>query len=127
MSRWGDESYGAMNAARDNAILVAHYFSGASHVAGRYRRQDSAPDYWDSIFAPEKAIDTNCYFVISSDTLVNFNANDPDVVTTGPASRDPETGKPCGLSFPAVAIADFVRVQPALVDSLGIPELRAIM
>ncbi len=54
--------------------------------------------------------------MISSDTLVNFNANDPDVVTTGPASLDPDTGQPYGLSFPAVAIADFVRVQRALVE-----------
>jgi homoserine O-acetyltransferase len=123
----GYETYGALNAARDNAILVAHYFSGTSHAAGRYRADDPLPGYWDSIIGPGKAVDTDRYFVISSDTLVNFNANDPHVVTTGPASLDPETGAPYGLDFPAVAIADFVRVQKALVESLGIRKLRAVM
>jgi homoserine O-acetyltransferase/O-succinyltransferase len=123
----GYETYGELNAARDNAILVCHYFSGTSHAAGRYRPDDPLPGYWDSIIGPGKAVDTNRYFVIASDTLVNFNANDPNVVTTGPASTDPATGRPYGLSFPAVAIADFVRVQKALVDSLGITRLRAVM
>ncbi len=123
----GYETYGALNEARDNAILVAHYFSGTSHAAGRYRPQDRLPGYWDSIIGPGKPVDTNRYFVISSDTLVNFNAYDPDVITTGPASLDPGAGKPYGLSFPAVAIADFVRVQRALVDALEIPKLRAVM
>ncbi|MCI4677277.1 homoserine O-acetyltransferase [Rhodoblastus acidophilus] len=123
----GYETYGALNAARDNAILVAHYFSGTSHAAGRYRPEDPLPGYWDAIIGPGKAVDTNRYFVISSDTLVNLNANDPDVISTGPASRDPATGKPYGLSFPAVAIADFVRAQKALVESLGVTRLRAVM
>ncbi len=65
--------------------------------------------------------------MISSDTLVNLSANDTHVVTTGPASLDPATGKPYGLSFPPVAIGDFVRVQKALVDSFGIRRLRAVM
>jgi homoserine O-acetyltransferase len=123
----GYETYGALNEARDNAILVAHYFSGSSHAAGRYRADDPLPGYWDSIIGPGKAVDTDRYFVIASDTLVNFNANDPNVVTTGPASLDPATGHPYGLSFPAVAIADFVRVQKALVDSFGIRRLHAVM
>ncbi len=123
----GYETYGALNEARDNAILVAHYFSGTSHAAGRYRLEDPLPGYWDSIIGPGKPVDTNRYFVISSDTLVNFNAHDPNVITTGPASLDPATGKPYGLCFPPVAIADFVRVQRALIDSLGIAKLRAVM
>jgi homoserine O-acetyltransferase len=123
----GYETYGALNDARDNAILVAHYFSGSSHAAGRYRPDDPLPGYWDSIIGPGKAVDTDRYFVIASDTLVNFNANDPNVITTGPASLDPATGRPYGLSFPAVAIADFVRVQKALVDSFGIRRLHAVM
>jgi homoserine O-acetyltransferase len=123
----GYETYGALNEARDNAILVAHYFSGSSHAAGRYRPDDPLPGYWDTIIGPGKAVDTDRYFVIASDTLVNFNANDPNVVTTGPASLDPATGRPYGLSFPAVAIADFVRVQKALVDSFGIRRLHAVM
>src|SRR6266704_1081172 len=70
----GFETYGELNAAHDNAILVAHYFSGTSHAAGRYRPEDQLPGYWDSIIGPGKAVDTDRYFVISSDTLVNLNA-----------------------------------------------------
>ena len=123
----GYETYGALNAARDNAILVCHYFSGTSHAAGRYAADDPLPGYWDAIISPGKAVDTDKYFVIASDTLVNLNARDPQVITTGPASLDPATGKSYGLSFPAVTIADFVRVQKALVDSLGIARLHAVM
>jgi homoserine O-acetyltransferase/O-succinyltransferase len=125
--RVGWESYGELNAERSNAILVCHYFSGTSHAAGRYAESDPLPGYWDAIIGPGKAIDTNRYFVFSSDTLVNINALDPNVVTTGPASINPTTGKPYGLDFPLVTIGDFVRVQKALVDSLGIRKLRAVI
>lgn len=124
--RVGWESYGTLNAERSNAVLVTHYFSGTSHAAGRYAPDDPLPGYWDAIIGPGKAIDTDRWFVISSDTLVNLNANDPNVVTTGPASIDPATGKPYGLTFPVVSIRDFVRVQKALLDHLGIPRLRAV-
>jgi homoserine O-acetyltransferase len=123
----GYETYGELNAARDNAILIAHFFSGTSHAAGKYAPDDALPGYWDDIVGPGKAVDTNRYFVISSDTLVNLNVHNKTVVTTGPASLDPTTQKPYGLTFPAVAIADFVRVQKALIDSLGIKRLRAVM
>jgi homoserine O-acetyltransferase/O-succinyltransferase len=124
--RIGWESYGTLNAARDNAILVTHFFSGTSHAAGRYKPDDPLPGYWDAIIGPGKAIDTNKYFVISSDTLVNMNVKDPNVVTTGPASIDPETGAPYGMRFPIVTIRDFVNVQKALLDSLGITTLHAV-
>src|SRR5262249_1036144 len=71
------------------------------------------------------AIDTNKYFVFSSDTLVNLNTSAPNVVTTGPASINPETGKRYGMSFPVVSFKDIVNVQKALVESLGIRKLRA--
>ncbi len=125
--RVGWESYGRLNADRSNAILIAHYFSGSSHAAGRYAAEDVFPGYWDALIGPGKAIDTERYFVLSSDTLVNLNARDPRVVTTGPASIDPATGKPYGLSFPLVTIGDFVAVQKALVDHLGIRKLHAVM
>jgi homoserine O-acetyltransferase/O-succinyltransferase len=125
--RIGWESYGQLNADKSNAILVCHYFAGTSHAAGRYAASDPIPGYWDAIIGPGKAIDTDRYFVFSSDTLVNLNARDPKVVTTGPASIDPAAGKPYGLRFPLVTIADFVRVQKALVDSLGIRKLRAVV
>ncbi|HEV2571443.1 MAG TPA: homoserine O-acetyltransferase [Beijerinckiaceae bacterium] len=125
--RVGYETYGTLNADRSNAILVCHYFSGTSHAAGRYRESDVLPGYWDYLIGPGKAIDTDRYFVVSSDTLVNLSAYDPTVTTTGPASTDPATGKPYGLSFPFVTIADFVRVQKALLDHLGIAHLHAVM
>lgn len=125
--RIGWESYGKLNEAKDNVILVAHFFSGSSHAAGKYKADDAAPGYWDSIIGPGKPLDTDKYFIISSDTLVNLSAKDPTVVTTGPASINPDTGKPYGMSFPVVTIRDFVNVQKALLDSLGIKSLQAVM
>jgi homoserine O-acetyltransferase/O-succinyltransferase len=125
--RIGWESYGTLNEARSNAILIGHYFSGTSHAAGRYAKEDVFPGYWDALIGPGKAIDTDRYFVFSSDTLVNLNAHDPHVVTTGPASINPETGSPYGLDFPLVTIRDFIAVQRALVDHLGIGKLHAVM
>lgn len=124
--RVGWESYGTLNAAKDNAVLITHFFSGTSHAAGRYKPDDALPGYWDAIIGPGKAIDTDKFFVIASDTLVNMNVKDPTVVTTGPASIDPDTGKPYGTRFPIVTIRDFVEVQKALLDSLGIDKLHAV-
>jgi homoserine O-acetyltransferase len=124
--RVGYESYGTLNAARDNVILVAHFFSGNSHAAGKYAATDPAPGYWDAIIGSGKPIDTDRFFVISADTLVNLNVKDGKTVTTGPASTNPETGKPYGMSFPIVTIRDFVNVQKALLDSLGIKKLHAV-
>jgi homoserine O-acetyltransferase/O-succinyltransferase len=123
----GWESAGTLNADKSNAILITHYFSGTSHAFGKYAPSDATAGYWDAIIGPGKAIDTRKYFVFSSDTLVNLNANAPNVVTTGPASINPDTGKPYGMSFPVVSFKDFVNVQKALVDSLGIRRLRAVV
>ncbi len=122
----GWESYGTLNADRSNAVLICHFFSGNSHAAGKYAANDAAAGYWDAIIGPGKAIDTNKYFVLSSDTLVNLNTGDPKTTTTGPASIDPDTGKPYALDFPVVTIADFVNVQKALVESLGIKRLALV-
>ena len=123
----GWESYGKLNKNKDNVILITHYFSGTSHAAGKYRADDALAGYWDALIGPGKAIDTNKYFVISSDTLVNANWHDPNVITTGPASINPKTNKPCGLDFPVVTITDFVEVQKRLLDSLGINKLHAVI
>jgi homoserine O-acetyltransferase len=122
----GWESYGTLNADKSNAILICHFFSGNSHAAGKYDAKDAAPGYWDAIIGPGKAIDTNKYFVLSSDTLVNLNTGDPRTTTTGPASVNPDTGKPYALDFPVVTIGDFVNVQKALVESLGIQRLALV-
>jgi len=123
----GWESYGALNADKSNAILITHFFSGTSHAAGKYKADDKVPGYWDYLIGPGKAIDTNKYYVLSVDSLVNLNAKDPNVVTTGPASINPDTGKPYGMTFPLVTIRDFVNVQKALADSLGIRKFHAVM
>lgn len=124
--RVGWEGYGTLNEARDNAVLITHFFSGNSHAAGRYRPDDAEPGYWDAIIGPGKPLDTDRYYVLSSDTLVNLNAKDPDTVTTGPATVDPDTGEPYGMGFPVVTIRDFVNVQKALLDHLGIGSLQAV-
>lgn len=124
--RVGWEAYGELNEARDNAILITHFFSGTSHAAGRYG-EDGARGYWDGLICAGCPLDTDRFYVLSSDTLVNLNVGDPNVTTTGPASIDPATGEPYGMDFPVVTIADFVNVQRALVGSLGIERLHAVM
>jgi homoserine O-acetyltransferase len=118
--RVGYETYGKLNAAGDNAIFIAHFFSGTSHAAGRYKADEKTAGYWDAIIGPGKAIDTDKYFVVSADTLVNLNVKSPMVGTAGPATVNPDTGKPYGSSFPVVSMKDSVRVHKALVVWLGV-------
>jgi homoserine O-acetyltransferase len=124
--RVGYETYGKLNAAGDNAVFVAHFFSGTSHAAGRYKADEKAAGYWDAIIGPGKAIDTDKYFVVSADTLANLNVKSPAVGTTGPATVNPDTGKPYGSSFPVVSMKDSVRVHKALLDVLGVKKLQAV-
>jgi homoserine O-acetyltransferase/O-succinyltransferase len=124
--RIGYETYGTLNASGTNAIFVAHYFSGNSHAAGKYKATDATPGYWDSVIGAGKPFDTDKYFVVSADSLVNLSTKDPNVVTTGPATIDPDTGKPYGMRFPIVTIKDFVATQKALADSLGIKKFVAV-
>ena len=123
----GWQAAGVLNADKSNAILITHFFSGTSHAFGKYKADDKVAGYWDGIIGPGKLIDTNKYYVISSDTLVNLNVNAPNVATTGPASINPDTGKPYGMNFPVVSIKDFVNVQKALIESLGIRKLKTVM
>jgi homoserine O-acetyltransferase len=123
----GWEAYGKLNADKSNVILITHHFSGSSHAAGKYRATDPSSGYWDTLIGPGKAIDTNKFYVLSVDSLANLNALSADVITTGPASINPDTGKTYGLSFPVVTITDFVEVQKALLDQLGIQQLYAVM
>ena len=114
--RVGWEAYGTLNSAKDNAILICHYFSGNSHAAGRYTAEDQRPVYWDAIIGSGKPVDTDKFYVVSVDSLVNLGTGNPRVTTTGPASINPATGKPYGMAFPIVTIRDFVNVQKALLD-----------
>lgn len=125
--RLGYETYGTLNEAKDNAILIPHFFSGNSHAAGKYAADDAAPGYWDAIIGSGKAIDTDKWFVVSVDSPVNLGANDPNVITTGPASINPATNKPWGMDFPILTIGDFVDTQKGLMDQLGIPKWHAVM
>jgi len=125
--RIGYETIGNLNAAGDNAILVPHFFSGNSHFAGRYKEDDKARGYWDAIVGSGKPLDTDKYFLIGVDSLANLNARDGVTVTTGPATIDPATGKPYGMRFPQVQIRDFVNVQKALLERLGVKRLHAVV
>jgi homoserine O-acetyltransferase len=121
----GYETYGKLNAAGDNAIFIPHFFSGNSHAAGKYKETDAAFGYWDPIIGAGRPIDTDKYFVISADSLVNLNTRDPNTTTTGPSTINPATGKPYAMTFPVVSYADSVRVHKALLDSLGVKKLQA--
>ena len=125
--KFGYETYGTLNAAGDNAILIPRSYSSDSHVAGKYKPSDAAPGIFDPIIGPGKTIDTNRFFVISSDNLINVATKNPNVTTTGPASTDPKTGKPYGMTFPIVQIRDMVNADKALLDSLGVKRLHAVI
>jgi len=124
--RVGYETYGTLNAAGDNAIFIPHFFTGNSHAAGKYTPTDLAAGYWDPIIGAGKPIDTDKFFVISADALANLSTKDPNVTTTGPATINPDTGKPYGMSFPVITYRDSVNVHKALVDSLGVKKLHAV-
>ncbi len=113
------ETYGTLNRDKTNAILVAHALSGDAHAAGFYEG-DSAPGWWDVMIGPGKAFDTERYFVICSNVIGGCKGS------TGPSSRNPLTGKPYGLDFPVITIADMVEAQRHLVDYLGIEKLLCV-
>ena len=124
--RIGFETYGTLNADKSNAILVCHYFSGNARAAGPADDVHELPGWWDKLIGPGKALDTDRYFIVSSNTLANLNACDGYSVTTGPASENPETGAAWGMDFPLVTVEDFVRVQKRLLEHLGIERLVAV-
>ncbi len=115
------ETYGKLNEAGDNVILICHALSGNAHVAGLNSPNDRKPGWWDVMVGPGKGIDTNKYFVICSNFLGGCSG------TTGPSSINPATGKRYGLDFPIITIADMVKVQKILLDRLGIKQLLAVI
>jgi homoserine O-acetyltransferase len=115
------ETYGTLNEAGDNALLICHALSGNAHVAGYHSPDDRKPGWWDEMVGPGKGIDTNRYFVICSNFLGGCSG------TTGPSSVNPRTGKPYGLDFPIITIADMVKVQKLLIDALGVRRLLAVI
>ena len=117
------ETWGKLSAKRDNAVLVAHAFSGDSHVAGFYPDEpyDAKPGWWDSMVGPGKGLDTDKYFVICANILGGCMG------TTGPSSINPETGAPYGLDFPMMTVGDIIESQKILLDYLGISSLHTVV
>lgn len=113
------ETYGHLNEARDNAILVLHAFSGDAHAAG-ISGETGQPGWWTKMIGPGLALDTDRYFVICSNVLGGCRG------TTGPASLDSSTGQPYAMRFPVITIGDMVRLQKMLIDYLGIRRLLAV-
>jgi homoserine O-acetyltransferase len=114
------ETYGELSPQRDNAILIFHALSGDAHVAGYHAPEDPKPGWWDCMVGPGKPFDTSKYFVICANVIGGCKGS------TGPASIDPQTGKPYGLRFPLVTIGDMVRAQKRLIEYLGIERLLAV-
>ena len=113
------ETYGTLSPAKDNAVLVVHALSGDAHAAGV--DENGRIGWWDAMIGPGKGIDTDRYFVISSNCLGGCKG------TTGPCSRNPATGKAYGRAFPLITMSDMVNVQRMLVDRLGIDRLLTVV
>jgi homoserine O-acetyltransferase len=113
------QTYGELNAERSNAILICHALTGDQHVHNVHP-VTGKDGWWDSIVGPGLPIDTDRFFVICSNVLGGCMG------TTGPASKNPATGEPYGLTFPVVTIRDMVRAQAALLDHLGIEQLLSV-
>ncbi|GAA3536807.1 homoserine O-acetyltransferase MetX [Nocardioides daeguensis] len=112
------ETYGVLNEARDNAVMVCHALTGDAHAAGLHLGAKKR-GWWDNLIGPGKAVDTDRFFVVSANLLGGCSG------TTGPASIDPATGRVHGPDFPLLDMADFVAVHRRLLDHLGIGRLHA--
>ena len=116
------ECYGELNPAKDNAIYICHALTGDHHVAGIYHAKDDKPGWWNHVVGPGKPLDTNRFFIVSSNCLGGCRGS------TGPSSHRPDaSGEPYGASFPDLSIRDMVRAQRALIDHLGITGLHAVV
>ena len=113
------QTYGTLNADKSNAILICHALTGDQHVAN-INPVTGKPGWWTTMVGPGRPIDTDRFFVICSNVLGGCMG------TTGPASTDPASGQPIALDLPIVTVADMVRAQAMLVDSLGIASLFCI-
>jgi homoserine O-acetyltransferase len=115
------ETYGRLNAAGTNAVLICHALSGNHHAAGLHAADDGKPGWWDTCIGPGKPIDTDRFFVVCPNNLGGCHGS------TGPASVDPRTGARWGPAFPTVTVKDWVRSQVLLADHLGIDRFAAII
>jgi len=115
------ETYGELNAAKTNAVLVCHALNASHHVAGFYENEKSNVGWWDNLVGPGKPLDTGRFFVVGTNYLGSCFGS------TGPASANPATGKPWGADFPVVTVEDWVEAQARLADRLGIERFAAVI
>jgi homoserine O-acetyltransferase len=115
------ETYGTLNAAKSNAVLVCHALSGSHHVAGTYADEPNNVGWWDNLVGPGKPLDTNRFFVVGVNNLGGCHGS------TGPKSINRQTGKPWGAQFPIVTVIDWVHAQARLADRLGIDSWATVM
>ena len=113
------EMYGKMNPDKSNVILICHALTGDAHAAG-FHAGDKKPGWWNILIGPNKAFDTEKYCIICSNIIGGCKGS------TGPSSISPETGKPYGISFPILTIADMVNAQKKLIEHLGVKQLFAV-
>jgi len=110
------QTYGKLNAARSNAILVCHALTGDQFLIGENPVTGRA-GWWEQMVGPGRPLDTDRYFIICSNVLGGCMG------TTGPRDTNPATGRPFGLGFPVITVADMVRAQKLLIEHLGIDQL----
>jgi homoserine O-acetyltransferase len=115
------ETYGTLNAAKSNAVLVPHALNASHHVAGHYADDPRNVGWWDNMIGPGKPLDTDRFFVVGVNNLGGCFG------TTGPASIDPATGTPYGSRFPVITVEDWVNAQARLADRIGIDRFAAVM
>jgi homoserine O-acetyltransferase len=115
------ETYGELNAQRNNAVLICHALNASHHVAGVYADQDKSEGWWDNMVGPGKPVDTDRFFVIGVNNLGSCFGS------TGPMHVNPDTGRVYGADFPVVTVEDWVTSQARLLDKLGIVQLAAVM
>jgi homoserine O-acetyltransferase len=107
------ETYGELNESGSNAILLCHAFSGNHHAAGK--NKESEIGWWDEIVGPNKAIDTEKYYVVCCNNLGGCGGS------SGPTTINPSSEKPYGKNFPQISVKDWVNSQKMLMDKLGVP------
>ena len=115
------ETYGRLNAGRDNAVLVCHALNASHHVAGIYTDDAGNIGWWDNLIGPGKPVDTNHFFVVGVNNLGGCHGS------TGPASVNPASGRPWGADFPVVTVEDWVQTQARLADQLEIERFAVVM
>ena len=114
------ETYGTLDADRSNAVLICHALTGDQHVASPHP-VTGKPGWWERIVGPGKPVDPTRHFIICSNVLGSCMGS------SGPATVNPATGVPWGMSFPVITIRDMVRAQAMLLDHLGIETLAAVV